>query len=136
MHRHASRALKVLTVAVSLDALAGFAFAQVEHVAVVTGLYWAVTTATTVGYGDVTPDSWGGKLLAVIVMLTVIPLFAASFSLLTSGLTSSQVSDSEERLKRHFEDRLRSHLRKGTSADYTTDADRLESHSDTAEDSQ
>ncbi len=34
------------------------------------GIYWAVTTITTVGYGDVTPDTTGGKLLAQALMLT------------------------------------------------------------------
>jgi len=34
------------------------------------GIYWAVTTITTVGYGDITPDSVGGKLLAEALMLT------------------------------------------------------------------
>ena len=113
MHVHSSRAIKVLVTAMTLDMLSGIAFALVEHLSIVTGLYWAVTTATTVGYGDVIPTSWAGHLIAVVVMLTVIPLFAAAFSLLTSGLTSTQVSDSETRLKAHFEERFKHHLRGG-----------------------
>jgi voltage-gated potassium channel len=34
------------------------------------GIYWAITTITTVGYGDVTPDTVAGKLLAEALMLT------------------------------------------------------------------
>lgn len=33
------------------------------------GVYWAVVTLTTVGYGDVTPQTTPGKLLAVLVMI-------------------------------------------------------------------
>ena len=36
---------------------------------VLTGIYWAVVTITTVGYGDVAPVTVTGRLLAVIVML-------------------------------------------------------------------
>jgi voltage-gated potassium channel len=34
------------------------------------GIYWAITTITTVGYGDVTPNTVAGKLLAEALMLT------------------------------------------------------------------
>lgn len=132
MHVHNTRAIKVLVIALSTDMACGLVFALTEHLAVVTGLYWAITTATTVGYGDVTPNSWLGHFIAVIVMLTVIPLFAAAFSLMTSGLTSLQVSDSEERLKAHFEDRLRHHLRKERNGNDSLSSNQLEPYGDTA----
>lgn len=78
--------------AICLDFIAGICFAVAEHISVGNGLYWAVTTATTVGYGDVTPHNSLGKLIAVLVMLTVIPLFAATFSLFTTILTANHVS--------------------------------------------
>jgi voltage-gated potassium channel len=40
------------------------------------GIYWAITTMTTVGYGDLSPDSTGGKVLAVIVMVVGIGFVA------------------------------------------------------------
>jgi voltage-gated potassium channel len=33
-------------------------------------LWWAITTVTTVGYGDITPTSPEGRLIAVVLMLT------------------------------------------------------------------
>lgn len=50
-----------------------------------TGLYWAVVTAATVGYGDVSPKNPAGRVVAVVVMLTAIPLLAAVFALVTGA---------------------------------------------------
>jgi voltage-gated potassium channel len=53
-----------------LTALAGGAgFAAAEGVSFGNGLYWAVTTMTTVGYSNVAPISTEGKVIAVVVML-------------------------------------------------------------------
>lgn len=102
MKHHSIAAFTVLSAAV-LDTVAGAAFSAAEHISLGNGLYWAVATATTVGYGDIIPRTTAGHVIAVLVMLTVIPLFAATFSLFTSGLTSINVSNSEERIKRHID---------------------------------
>ena len=103
----------VITVSASaaLDAAGGLAFAAAEHVPVTTGLYWAVATGTTVGYGDVTPHNPLGRLIAVVVMLTAIPLFGASFSLFASGLAAGHLRLAEQRIKAHLESRLLEHHR-------------------------
>jgi voltage-gated potassium channel len=54
-----------------------------------TGVYWAITTASTVGYGDVTPKNPAGRLIAILVMLTAIPLFAAAFALVTGSAAAA-----------------------------------------------
>jgi voltage-gated potassium channel len=59
----------------------GIAFALAEKVSIWIGWYWAITTATTVGYGDVTPKTGAGHVVAVIVMLSTIPLLGAVFAL-------------------------------------------------------
>lgn len=33
-----------------------------------TALYWAATTATSTGYGDISPKTDGGRLVAVVLM--------------------------------------------------------------------
>jgi voltage-gated potassium channel len=66
-------------------------FALVEHIAFTTGLYWAITTATTVGYGDVTPKTGGGRIIASGVMLTTIPLLASVFALATGGYAAAGI---------------------------------------------
>lgn len=70
----------------------GVVFAVVEHVSVLTGLYWAVTTATTVGYGDVVPHTGAGRIVAVGVMLTAIPLLGATFALFAAAATAARLN--------------------------------------------
>ena len=88
--RHAPAVITIACAAV-LDLAGGIAFAATEHIPVTSGLYWAISTATTVGYGDITPHDPAGRRIAVLVMLTVIPLFGATFSLFTSGLSGIRI---------------------------------------------
>ncbi len=48
------------------------------------GLWWALVTITTVGYGDVTPKTLGGRLVGVILMVGGL----VSFSLVTATVAS------------------------------------------------
>jgi voltage-gated potassium channel len=53
-----------------LTALAGgIAFASAENTSVANGVYWAIVTMTTVGYGNVAPTNTDAKIIAVVVML-------------------------------------------------------------------
>jgi voltage-gated potassium channel len=52
------------------------------------GLWWAVQTVTTVGYGDVAPKDVGGRLVATVVMLEG----TAFIAIVTAVITSSFVA--------------------------------------------
>jgi voltage-gated potassium channel len=67
------------------------AFAVTQQRSFSTGLYWAITTATTVGYGDVTPSNAAGRVIAVLVMLTTIPLLASVFALASGDVAASGI---------------------------------------------
>jgi len=48
----------------------GIAFAHFEGISLFDGMYWANTTVNTVGYGDVSAQTTGGKLLSMILQWT------------------------------------------------------------------
>jgi voltage-gated potassium channel len=54
------------------------------------GLWWAVQTTTTVGYGDNVPTTVGGRFLAAFVMLVGIGFL----TVITAAITSTFVSRS------------------------------------------
>ena len=52
------------------------------------GIWWAFVTATTVGYGDISPDTTYGRLIAMALMLVGIGLIGSLTSTLTSFFLS------------------------------------------------
>ena len=54
------------------------------------GVYWAVVTLTTVGYGDVSPVTPVGRMLAVIVMLMGYAIIAVPTGIVTMELTRAR----------------------------------------------
>ena len=57
------------------------------------GLWWAVQTVTTVGYGDIVPTTVAGRSIATIVMLTGI----AFISVLTAAIVAALVESARRR---------------------------------------
>jgi voltage-gated potassium channel len=50
-------------------------------------LWWAVTTITTTGYGDKIPATFAGRMLASVLMISGIGLFALWAGILASGFS-------------------------------------------------
>ena len=79
---------------------AGLLMTTIDHKNFTTlgqGLWWAVQTVTTVGYGDHVPTNTAGQLVATAVML----LGLAFLAVITAAITSSFVSRAtEERTRR------------------------------------
>jgi voltage-gated potassium channel len=66
-------------------------FSITQHDGYGLSLYWAITTATTVGYGDVLPHNTVGRVIASAVMLTTIPIVGAVFGLLAGASAVSHI---------------------------------------------
>jgi voltage-gated potassium channel len=66
-------------------------FSLTQSISFTKALYWAITTATTVGYGDVTPHNGIGEVIASAVMLTTIPLLASVFAVVTGAAAAAGV---------------------------------------------
>ena len=63
------------------------------------GLWWAVQTVTTVGYGDVVPKDAAGRILGAIVMLEGTAFIAIVTAVITSSfVTRAQAEQRKEEL--------------------------------------
>jgi voltage-gated potassium channel len=52
------------------------------------GMWWAIQTVTTVGYGDIVPDQTVGKIMAAFLMLGGLSLLSVITAAITSGFVS------------------------------------------------
>jgi voltage-gated potassium channel len=72
-----------------------------EYPSIWVGMWWALQTVTTVGYGDVTPKNWSGRIVGALVMLEGIAFLAIT----TAAITSTFVARAEnERAAAGLED--------------------------------
>lgn len=113
--------LGMLLVAVFLVLVGGGLLAAVEPQTVKggfwTGLWWAMETVTTVGYGDIVPKTTVGRLVAVALMLGgigVVATLAAAIAsyFLGQGHDLGSLSDRLGRIERKI-DALSDHARAG-----------------------
>jgi voltage-gated potassium channel len=93
----ARRAVGIIIVATSLITVAGGITMRLldhkDYSSVGQGMWWAVQSVTTVGYGDVVPHEAGGRVIATVVMLTGI----AFLSLVTASVTAMLVEQAQQR---------------------------------------
>jgi ABC-type phosphate transport system permease subunit len=66
------------------------------------GMWWAIQTVTTVGYGDVVPGSTAGKVIGSFLMLGGLSLFAV----VTGAITSAFVAERQREGRAQGDDSL------------------------------
>jgi voltage-gated potassium channel len=88
-------AIVIATVTTGITILAGWLMTLIDRDGFPTigsGLWWAVQTVTTVGYGDHVPETTPGQLLAALVML-----FGIGFlTVITASITGAFVARSRQ----------------------------------------
>ncbi|WP_096087303.1 ion transporter [Agaribacterium haliotis] len=66
-------------------------------------VYWTIVTITTVGYGDITPQTSLGQFIASLAMLTGYSIIAVPTGILTAELTQEMQRDRQRRVCRSCE---------------------------------
>ncbi len=67
-----------------------------EYSNVWVGMWWALQTVTTVGYGDVTPKNPSGRIVAILVMLQGIAFLAITTAAITSTFVARASKEREK----------------------------------------
>lgn len=65
-----------------------------------TAYWWAVVTVTTVGYGDIVPETTGGRLVATALMLTGLGLIPTLTSVTVAVLIGKRTRAQQDQLDR------------------------------------
>ena len=79
---------------------AGFGMYHLEHGVqpevfgwVYDGLWWAVVTLTTVGYGDIQPVTAGGRILATVAMFAGIGVIGSACGIMADALREASAAE-------------------------------------------
>lgn len=66
-----------------------------------TGIWWAITTITTTGYGDVVPASGLGRVIAAALMFVGFAALAFVTAVVASSIVVGEVEDEEQEIEAH-----------------------------------
>jgi voltage-gated potassium channel len=67
------------------------AFQVIEGKDILTSFYWTVITMATIGYGDITPETTVGKILAMLMAVTGIAIYTAFASIIVEYITERNI---------------------------------------------
>jgi voltage-gated potassium channel len=82
----------------------GAAFAAVEkeeHVSAWDGVWWAISTVTTVGYGEPAVTTDGGRIIAIVLMVTGIGFVAVMTGTAAERFVRNRRAEEQAREERH-----------------------------------
>ncbi|MHA1648568.1 MAG: potassium channel family protein [Candidatus Helarchaeota archaeon] len=72
----------LLTVIFILIGMFGLYFVEYPKYTLIESLYWTIITITTIGFGDITPDTMAGQFLAIILAFFGVALGTLTFAMI------------------------------------------------------
>eukprot|EP01064_Diplonema_japonicum_P028168 TRINITY_DN4263_c1_g3_i1.p1 TRINITY_DN4263_c1_g3~~TRINITY_DN4263_c1_g3_i1.p1 ORF type:complete len:590 (+),score=124.55 TRINITY_DN4263_c1_g3_i1:74-1771(+) len=78
---------------------------RIDFQSIPEALWWSIVTLTTVGYGDTSPKTIGGKIIAVLTMFGGLIVVGYPITILTGTFQMMEIEriEREDRLERHRE---------------------------------
>jgi len=102
--RARAKIIVFLMVVMIIVTLAGTLMYEVEHnwgdpvnsdfTSIPNGMYWAIVTMTTVGFGDIVPETTAGKIISAVLIL-----LGYSLIIVPTGFVSAEVMEAKSRRK-------------------------------------
>lgn len=100
--RNAAAVIVIATLLVVVGAGVGIRLLDnEEYPSIGLGMWWALQTVTTVGYGDVTPTNLSGRLVGAAVMLEGTAFIAIVTAVITSTFVARASRESEATRKQN-----------------------------------
>ena len=78
------------------------------------GFWWSAVTMTTVGYGDKSPKTVGGRIVALVWMFTAVIIISGFTASIASSLTVNQIGSSKYDIQDYKETQLGTIEKSGT----------------------
>ena len=85
------KASTVVSIFALMTLIYTLAFQILEGKDVLTSLYWTVITMATIGYGDITPQTTTGKILAMMIAISGIAIYTAFASIIVDYITERNI---------------------------------------------
>ena len=90
------RVLRVLLMLIVIFLFGTFSFSKTESISFFDAAYWTVITCTTVGYGDITPQTPLGKLVSIILVTCGLGIYGYAAASLGGLLIEGRVKSTLE----------------------------------------